>query len=134
MVLQIAVLIILMGSLFLKMKKKLQQHGLTMLIAVLLHTISILAVMIPTFISGFAVAGAIDFGNINVLIAFLHATTGIIAELLGIVLIIVWRFQSSLHSCSKKKTTMRFTLVIWLISLVLGIALFFRFYPYLLPF
>ena len=133
MTLQIAVLLILTGSLVLKTKKKYQQHGITMLIAVMLHTISILAVMIPTFVNGFAASGEIDFANLLVIIAFLHAITGIIAELAGVGIMISWRFKSSLRSCSSRKRLMRYTLILWMISLVLGVVLYLKFYTTILP-
>ena len=133
MVLQIAALFILIGSLLLKTKKKFRQHGATMLLAILLHTISISVVMIPSFVNGFAAQGAIDFGNLLVIIAFVHAIAGVIAELLGVWIIVSWRFQSSLRICSPRKNLMRYTLVLWLISLILGIVLYLEFYTTILP-
>ena len=83
-----------------------------MLLAILLHTISISVVMIPSFVNGFAAQGAIDFGNLLVIIAFVHAIAGVIAELLGVWIIVSWRFQSSLRICSPRKNLMRYTLVL----------------------
>ncbi|MBN1244144.1 hypothetical protein JXA31_00960 [Candidatus Bathyarchaeota archaeon] len=129
LVLQIAVLILLFGSLGLKGRKKLRQHGITMLIAVVLHTISILAVMIPSF-------GVITSGDFPVLIsaiAYVHGITGIIAEVFGVWIIATWRLRTSLQYCAPKKKLMRLTLILWLIALFLGILLYLHFYTTLLP-
>jgi hypothetical protein len=53
LVLQIVILVLLVGSVGLKGRKKFRQHGMTMLLAVVLHTITILLVMIPSFVIGF---------------------------------------------------------------------------------
>jgi len=129
LVLQIAVLVMLFGSLGLKGKKKFRQHGITMLLAVVLHTISILAVMIPSF-------GAITSGDFPVLvsaIAYVHGITGIIAEICGVWIIATWRLRTSLQYCAPKKKLMRLTLISWLVALFLGVLLYLRFYTTFLP-
>jgi len=129
LVLQIIVLILLFGSLGLKGRKKLRQHGITMLIAVVLHTISILAVMIPSF-------GVITSGDFPVFIsavAYGHGITGIIAEVFGVWIIATWRLRTALQYCAPKKKLMRLTLIFWLIALFLGIVLYLHFYTTLPP-
>ena len=46
---QIVVLCLLIGAVFLKTHKKYRQHGIVMFSAVVLHIVSILAVMVPSF-------------------------------------------------------------------------------------
>ena len=124
LILQIAVLVILFGSLGLKRKKKFRQHGITMLLAIVLHTISILAVMIFSFRS-------IVLGNFSVLISamsYVHGITGIIAEVFSVWIMATWRLRTSLQYCTHKKTWMRLTLTSWLIALFSGILLYLHFY------
>ncbi|MCW4031068.1 MAG: hypothetical protein NWE80_01750 [Candidatus Bathyarchaeota archaeon] len=128
--LQIAVLLMLFGSLVLKGKKKFRQHGIAVLFAVVLHTISILAVMISSF---FALTLA-DF-PVPVLvstIAYIHGITGIVAEVFGVWIIATWRLRTSLKYCASKKRWMRLTLVSWLIALFSGILIYLYFYTTLL--
>ena len=129
LVLQIAILILLFGSLTLKNKKKFRQHGITMLIAVALHTTSILAVMIPSF----AAIGSANLAATISSIAYIHGITGILAEIFGVLIIASWRLRTSLQYCAPKKKLMRLTLVFWIIALFLGILLYLHFYTTLLP-
>jgi len=129
LVLQIVVLILLFGSLGLKGKKKFRQHGITMLIAVVLHTISILTVMIPSF-------GAITSGNFSAVVSaitYVHGITGILAEVFGAWIVASWRLRTSLQYCAPKKKLMRITLILWLTTLLVGILLYLHFYTTLLP-
>jgi len=48
LVTQIVVLVLLFASIWLKVKKKYRQHGIMMFTAVVLHTVVILAWMVPT--------------------------------------------------------------------------------------
>jgi hypothetical protein len=128
-VLQIAVLILLLGSLGLKGRKKFRQHGITMLIAVVLHTISILAVMMPSFR---AITSG-DFSAVVSAITYVHGIAGILAEVFGVWIIASWRLRASLKHCAPKKNLMRLTLILWFIALFLGILLYLHFYTTLLP-
>jgi hypothetical protein len=129
LVIQIAVLTLLFGSLGLKGRKKFRQHGITMLIAVVLHTISILAVMIPSF----AAIGSANLAATISTIASVHGITGIIAEVFGVWIVASWRLRASLQYCAPKKNLMRLTLILWLVALFLGILLYLHFYTTLLP-
>jgi hypothetical protein len=127
LVLQIAILILLSGSLELKRRKKFRQHGITMLIAIVLHTISIIFVMIPSF----RVITAGDF-TIFSLIAYVHGTAGALAELLAIWILLTWRLRTSIQYCAPKKKFMLLTLVLWLTAILLGILLYLYYYTTLL--
>jgi len=129
LVLQIVILFLLFGSVGLKVRKKFRQHGITMLIAVVLHTITILAVMIPSF-------GAISSGDFPVVIstiASVHGILGILAEVLGVWIVASWRLRRSLQYCAPKKTLMRLTLTLWFIALILGVLIYLHFYTPFLP-
>jgi hypothetical protein len=127
--LQIVIPVLLLVSLGLKWKKKFREHGVTMLIAVVLHSVSIFGVMFPSF-------GVITLGGFSLVVSaitFVHGIAGIIAEVLGVWIIISWRLRKSLRHCAPKKKLMLITLISWLIALLLGILIYLHFYTTLLP-
>jgi uncharacterized membrane protein YozB (DUF420 family) len=132
LIVQFVVLALLFGGLWLKKTKKFRQHGIVMLTAVVLHTITILVVMMPTFISGFSSPGSIDLANALVVTTLVHAFVGIAALLLGVWLVASWRLRADMQTCFAKKGIMRVTITIWLIALFLGIFMYWNFYASIL--
>jgi uncharacterized membrane protein YozB (DUF420 family) len=128
LILQIVVLVLLFAGVGLKVRKKFRQHGIVMLTAVVLHTITILVVMIPSFILGFSSPGSIDFANTLVVATLVHGFVGIAALLLGVWLVASWRLKADMKTCFAKKGIMRLTITIWLIALFLGIFIYWNFY------
>ena len=128
LIVQFVVLALLFGGLWLKKTKKFRQHGITMLTAVVLHTITILVVMVPSFISGFSSPASIDLANALVVTSLVHAFAGIAALLLGVWLVASWRLKADMKTCFAKKSIMRVTITIWLIALFLGIFMYWTFY------
>jgi membrane-associated HD superfamily phosphohydrolase len=124
--------IIVLGLIFfgysLKRKQKFRQHGITMIVAVVLHAITIFAVMVPSFASGFSPPGAVDLSNMIVVVALVHAIAGVVAFVLGVGLTASWRFRRDLAPCFARKQIMRITISIWVIALLLGILLYWFFY------
>jgi hypothetical protein len=128
LVLQIVVLALLFVGLGLKSKKKFHQHGILMLTAVVLHTITILVVMIPSF----RVIASGEFPALVSAVTYVHGIAGVLAELLGVWIVVTWRLRTSLQYCAPKKKLMLLTLILWLTALVLGILLYLHFYTTLL--
>ena len=95
---------------------------------VVLHAITIFAVMVPSFISGFSSPGSIDFSNMLVVLSMAHVATGVIAFVLGLGLVASWHLRKDLKPCFNKKSAMRATIAIWLIALLLGIIMYWLFY------
>ena len=128
LVIQIVVLVLLFASIWLKAKKKYRQHGIMMFTAVVLHTIVILAWMVPTFSSIFSYPIALNaFLIAPILVAiFVHAFTGVAAVILGFWLVASWRLQVDVKACFAKKKAMRITLTLWLITMVLGIIMYLK--------
>ena len=124
LIIQIFVLSLLFYGYALKKKQKFRQHGLAMLGAVVLHAVTIFAVMVPSFVGGFSGPGAIDFSNMLVVLALVHTVAGVVALILGVVLAVNWRLRNDLKPCFAKKQIMRVTITIWMIALVLGIVLY----------
>jgi uncharacterized membrane protein YozB (DUF420 family) len=130
---QIIVLILLLSGYSLKRMKKFRQHGITMLTAVILHVIMILAVMLPSFILGVIPLILANTSFALTIMAPLHGIMGIIAAVLGVWIVASWRLRTSLQYCMPKKKLMLLTLTLWLIALLLGILLYLHFYTTILP-
>jgi uncharacterized membrane protein YozB (DUF420 family) len=123
---QIVVLVLLIGGYWLKRMKKFRQHGITMLTAVVLHTVMILAWMMPSFSSFLGSSVSINLADMIVVTILVHAFMGIAADLLGIWLVASWRLRADMKTCFAKKSIMRVTITLWLIALVLGIILYLK--------
>jgi len=127
--LQIAVLFLLFGSVWLKTKKRFRQHGITMLTAVVLHTITIVLVMIPSFRA--IMAG--DFPILVSTITSVHGILGILSEVLGVWIVASWRLRASNQYCAPKKKLMLLTLTLWITAIILGVLVYLHFYTPFLP-
>lgn len=128
LILQVTILFLLLFGYSLKRRSKYRQHGTLMLSAVILHAITIFAVMIPSFASSFSSPLTIDYADLTVLASIIHAPLGIIAFLLGIWLVGSWHFKTDMKTCFKKKLVMRATISIWIAALALGVLLYYLFY------
>jgi uncharacterized membrane protein YozB (DUF420 family) len=120
---QIIVLTLLVGAVFLKIQKKYRQHGIVMLSAVVLHIVSLLAVMGPSF-AAFAGPGSINFSDVLVMVTFVHVSAGLIAALLGVWLVGSWHLKVDMQGCFRKKRVMDVTLILWILAIFLGIFLY----------
>ena len=123
LILQVAILFLLiLGLPFVRRdnsKKNLIIHGYLTVAAVLLHTVLIFLVMIPSFASGVTDLETSTLSDmVNV---WLHVILGTIAEALGIVIVATWlRYGPSKMMCLRLKKWMLPTFVIWAISLIGG--------------
>ena len=60
---------------------------------------------------------------------WVHAATGAIALILGIVIVVAWVVRvSDLAACTRRKRLMDVTVLLWLISLIFGMATYLNFY------
>jgi len=128
LVLHITILIMLFASLQLKFMKRMFLHGTTMSIALVLHIISFVFMMWPSF-RLFYPYGYNTFSFITVT----HAILGSVTLILAIWLIASWHFQQFLKSCSRRKKAMLLVFVMWIIALLLGILLYLYLYTTLVP-
>jgi len=120
---QIVVLCLLIGAIFLKTHKKYRQHGIVMFSAVMLHIVSILAVMVPSF-RAYIGPGVINFSDLWAIVTFIHVSAGFMTALFGIWLVGSWHLKTNIQGCFKKKRFMDVTLILWMLSIVLGILLY----------
>jgi uncharacterized membrane protein YozB (DUF420 family) len=123
MIIQIIVLGLVVGALLLKTKKRYRQHGIFMLSALMLHIISILAVMIPSF-AALVGPGSVNLANIFVMVTLVHISAGLFAALLGIWLVGSWRLKVDIQGCFRKKKIMDSALILWMLAIALGIFLY----------
>jgi hypothetical protein len=126
LVLQIAILFLLvLGLPFVKGlngKKNLKRHGYSTVLAVILHTVLIFGVMVPSFIMGIGEIGGLTF--LDALNVLSHAVLGTVAEVLGVFLVVAWlRKSPSMMACARWRRWMMPTFVIWAISIVGGAAI-----------
>ncbi len=100
-------------------KKNLTIHGYFTVASVVLHTVLIFLVMIPSFASGvmdLETSTVLDIVNV-----WLHVILGTAAEVLGIIIVVTWlRYGPSKMMCVRLRKWMLPTFVIWAISVVGG--------------
>ena len=102
-----------------KKKKNIAKHGYLTVLALVLHTITVLIVMVPSFSTNFDSVGQLSI--LQSTTVWLHAATGIAAEILGIVLVASWAFKPLQQmTCAKRKWLMAPTFIIWTTSLITG--------------
>jgi len=134
LVLQFVILGLIITSLVMKNRKMIRAHGITMLLAVVVHSITILAVMMPSFSSGLTPYTILEnFAKPISVISIFHGITGLLAWLLGIWIVAAWHLSPSTQACYRKKVAMQITLVLWLIALILGFVMYLNFYTAVLP-
>ncbi len=118
---QLGVLALLIIGYNLKLRLRFRLHGIFMLTAVVLHLIIIGAIMVPSFVAIYiekAPALTISF-------APFHAAAGTATAILGIWIVGGWRLRQSTKFCAPKRKFMRATLILWSVTLSLGIIFYF---------
>ena len=121
---QITVLALLIIAYTLKNRQKFRQHGITMTTAVVLHIITILYVMIPSFTSFTSSPGTSIEINPIVIISFIHVALGFVTVALGIWLAVSWHFKTDLQTCFSNKRLMKPTIALWFIAILLGVTIY----------
>jgi len=129
LIFQIIVLCFLvLGLLTARARHSFLRHGILMSAALVLHTISIMLVMVPSML---AMGGLFqNLSNILALIFVFHASSGALVEVLGIYFVAVWVLgKASLKPCFGRKRLMQATVVLWIMSAVVGVYGYILFYP-----
>ena len=127
LLLQIIILIILIVGRKLAKDKKLLTHGRAMAALLVLHTLAILLIMIPSFLINFG--ALVRISDPRVIITWIHAIVGSSAEAIGVYLVSKWRFQpKALAVCVKNKKFMQLTFMLWGLSATLGIIFYLVYY------
>lgn len=120
---QIVFLAIVFVSLGLKQQKKFRLHGITMLAAVVLHLISVLPTMIPSYINLLPLVAG---GTLNaaIIVFLIHGIIGVITIVLAVWIILTWRLRQSLKYCAPKKNMMRVTIILWALTFILAVIFY----------
>ena len=128
LILQVVMFLTIIIGLVYKNKNKFKIHGGLMGIAVILHVVSLFAVMLPSFNDGYDYFTTAT-SDLGVQTTWIHAVPGTIAMIMGIVLVAAWALRpSNIAACSRRKRLMDITTLLWLISLIFGIATYLVFY------
>lgn len=126
LILQLVILGLLIVSVGLKQKKLFRSHGMLMAASVVLHVISIVIVMAPSF--GAIMFTATRLSQMTIALSIVHGLLGLTALVLGVWLVAAWRFRQSIQYCAPKKRVMDVAFASWVTALVLGILLYFILY------
>ena len=120
---QIVTLSMIIYGYILKKKGKFLTHGTLMFVALVVHFSSFLLLMTPAFLSLYH-NGFLQKLTWLSLTTLTHATLGSVTLVSAIYLVGVWHFQASTRNCIKRRFFMRYVFVLWILSLILGIALY----------
>jgi hypothetical protein len=102
--------------------RNLIMHGFLSIVAVGLNLATVLSIMIPVFVGNLAFIVKLSLGQS--VIVWLHAVLGIVAIVLGLVIIFSWvTHPLGELGCSKTWRLMIPTFVIWAFVLILGLAI-----------
>ena len=124
LVLEIAVLILLFVARYkLARSGKTVAHGCTVTVAFVLHSISVIVVMIPSFARSLDIFIS-DFFSPAIIATWVHVPLGFVVLILVAYLISEWRFQSPQVVCYRRVKLMRPLWLLWAFSVVLGILLY----------
>ena len=100
-------------------KRNVARHGYLTALALVLHSVLIFIIMVPSFNTNFG-----TISNLSVLQSidvWSHIILGTLAEVSGIILVGLWMFKSpSKMTCARRKRWMMPIFVIWTISLING--------------
>jgi len=122
---QLVVFALLIVGYGLKKKFRFRTHGFTMLTAFVVHVVNVGFVMVPSFIVALVPKISADLVSSVSLSSLFMAATGTVTVILGIWIFGVWRLRQSTRFCAPNKKFMRATFTLWLVSLFLGIFLYF---------
>jgi uncharacterized membrane protein YozB (DUF420 family) len=123
-IIQTLILIILLVSFVFKNKAKFFVHGTLMFVTVFLSVASFLwfiSQKAPTFTS--YIQQFFD-SSLNFILFIVHTSFTTIAVLLGIWIVIGWRFRTNLF-CASKKKVMRIVAILWILGYFIGVIFYF---------
>jgi len=123
----VSLFLLILGLPFVKRKgekKNLFRHGCLATLALVLHTITMLIVMVPSFSTHLNSIGNLPL--LQSITVWLHATTGTAAEILGTFMVASWAFKPLQQiTCARRKWLMMPTFIIWTVSLITGTVIHF---------
>lgn len=127
LLLQAVIFVVIALGMYARLKHSYVKHAAMMVGGIVLHTISIFAIMLPSLLSFHS---PLENPLTNfALVTLVHAAVGSLVELLGLLLVTVWLLHAgNIKRCFGRKGTMRITTVLWLIELALGVYVYVMLY------
>jgi uncharacterized membrane protein YozB (DUF420 family) len=112
------------GFLTARFKHRFMIHGGAMAIAVILNMVSVVVIMVPSFLA--MENGLLEFWYLRFsFTTILHAILGSLAETLGIYLVGRWAFyHQDAKACFRKRKIMIVTISLWLLDLTIGFYIY----------
>jgi hypothetical protein len=103
----------------LRNKKNLMRHGYLTIIALIIQTIMVVWVMVPSFIAN--ISPILTLNPLYSLDTWLHVALGVFAEISGFSYVVLWlAFTTSKMQCVRAKKCMMPTFIVWVIAIVTG--------------
>jgi hypothetical protein len=127
LIVQILTLSIVIFGYILKRKMQYRNHGILMLVAIIMQFISFLLIMGPSFVS-LVENGFIQLPMWVSSVTIVHSILGGVVLAIGIWIATSWHLRISIAPCIKKKWIMRYLILAWISALILGVALYAIFY------
>ncbi len=94
-------------------------HGYSTLAALVLHTILIFLIMVPTLTDGLGEIA--ELSSLSAFTVWSHAVLGTAAEVFAIILVVAWLVPGPKRmACARKKKWMLPIFIVWVISVVNG--------------
>jgi uncharacterized membrane protein len=127
-------------AIYARLKHSIVKHAMLMGSGIVLHTVAIVAIMVPSLLSMGVLLRNLLTGF--ALLTIVHATVGSLVEIMGIWLVATWVLlplrrsarttwlsnTASVEKCFKRKNVMRVTIALWLTELILGIFIYMMLY------
>jgi uncharacterized membrane protein YozB (DUF420 family) len=130
LVVEIIMGLALIGGMLLARRRQFKAHAWCQSTVVLLNLLVIGSFMLPSFHRGVEPGIPSHLGRSYYLLAALHGTLGLAAELFGIYVLLVagTKLLPERFRFTRYKAWMRLALVLWWLDLVLGLATYYRWY------
>ncbi|HVP40675.1 MAG TPA: hypothetical protein VMS95_01815 [Candidatus Krumholzibacteriaceae bacterium] len=121
--------VLLAGFLLAKFKRSFMKHGITMLVALVLHTVLIFGIMVPSLLSLEEAGLLANLSGRLALFTVPHAILGSIVEIFAIYLVGTFLFNRvNVKSCFKNKRQMKVTIILWFLEIILGVYIYILLY------
>ncbi len=103
----------------LKSMRNLIRHGYLTIVALLLETILVFVVMVPSLLGNLSAVLELPFAS--AFDTWLHVALGVFAEASGFAYVVLWlAYSRSRMMCLRAKKWMMPTFMVWLVALVTG--------------
>lgn len=129
LIFQVVIAAFLVLALFAIARRKYRIHGVIMGCGIVLNTISIFLVMVPSLLRLDGLISGLSTRLSSLVVT--HAVVGSVVEILGVLLVVAWVFNGTgVDSCFRRKYLMETAIILWILELVLGVYVYMTLYPF----